>query len=79
MFDVILMDLHMPEMDGITATKLIRQEKYGKDVYIVALTADVQTTVRNQCLEAGMNDFMGKPFKQKDLLAVLTRACEACK
>jgi CheY-like chemotaxis protein len=69
----------MPEMDGITATRLIREHRYGKNLYIVALTADVQTTVRTQCLEAGMNDFMGKPFKQKDLLCVLSRACESCK
>jgi CheY-like chemotaxis protein len=76
MFDVILMDLHMPEMDGITATKHIRELQCGKSVYIVALTADVQTSVRTQCLDAGMNDFLGKPFKQKDMLSVLTRACE---
>ena len=63
-------------MDGLTATKLIREFDFGRIVYIVALTADVQTAVRTQCLDAGMNDFLGKPFKQKDMLTVLTRASE---
>lgn len=60
-YDLILMDMQMPEMDGITATKIIRQD-LNKKVPIVALTANAMHEDRQICLEAGMDGFMSKPF-----------------
>ena len=69
-FDVVLMDLQMPDMDGITATKRIRQaeRETGKAaVKIVAMTAHALTTDREQAASAGMDDFLAKPFNVKEL------------
>jgi signal transduction histidine kinase len=63
-YDLILMDMQMPEMDGITATKIIRQD-LNKKVRIVALTANAMHEDRQICLEAGMDGFMSKPFNIK--------------
>jgi two-component system, sensor histidine kinase and response regulator len=66
-YKLILMDIQMPKMDGIEATKAIRQaeqERSGKRVPIVALTA---TTDRETCLEAGMDDFLSKPITTEQL------------
>jgi CheY-like chemotaxis protein len=78
--DIILMDLHMPVMDGIAATRLIRKAT-GSTMrpYIIALTADVQCGIKLTCLEAGMNDFLSKPFKPKELREVMERARIALK
>jgi HPt (histidine-containing phosphotransfer) domain-containing protein len=76
-FDLILMDCHMPEMDGFTAAREIRRREAekgaGRRVPIIALTGDVQTGVREQCQAAGMDDFLGKPFYMNDLQNVLSR------
>ncbi len=68
-FDLILMDLQMPNLDGYKATKLIREldGDYFKSVPIIALTASALITSRNRVLEAGMNDFLTKPLKPIDL------------
>lgn len=71
-FHLILMDLHMPNMDGLTATRAIR-ETYGQHIPIIALTANVTTQDRDNCLRAGMNDFLSKPIESKRLLDVLSR------
>lgn len=63
-YDLILMDMQMPEMDGITATKIIRQD-LNKKVPIVALTANAMHEDRQICLEAGMDGFISKPFNIK--------------
>ncbi|MDX1909215.1 MAG: ATP-binding protein [Bacteroidia bacterium] len=66
--DLVLMDLHMPEMDGLTATHHIRMMKdLPHQPVIIALTASVLTQDINACLEAGMDDFMGKPFRQYEM------------
>ena len=70
-FDVVLMDLQMPVMDGYTATRAIRQELGLADLPIVAMTANVMASDRAACLEAGMNDHVGKPFELDHLVAVL--------
>jgi CheY-like chemotaxis protein len=62
-FSMVLMDLQMPVMDGITATRLIREHENLSNghIIIVALTANEVEGIHEQCLEAGMNDFMRKP------------------
>lgn len=76
-FDLILMDCHMPEMDGFTAAGEIRRREVEngtkRRVPIIALTGDVQTGVREQCQAAGMDDFLSKPFYMNDLQNMLGR------
>ena len=71
LFDVVLMDLQMPVMDGYTATRAIRQELGLADLPIVAMTANAMASDRAACLEAGMNDHVGKPFELDHLVALL--------
>jgi CheY-like chemotaxis protein len=68
-FDVVLMDMHMPEMDGIEATMAIRsQEKAtGRHVPIIALTASAMMEDRERCLAAGMDSYVSKPFTAQEL------------
>ena len=74
-FDLVLMDLHMPELDGIGATVAIRALADGAaaTVPIVALTADAFPETRQRCLLAGMNDFLTKPVSPEDLATALRR------
>lgn len=72
-FDLILMDVQMPEMDGLTATQKLR-ESYGDKYYIVALTANVSEADRKLCLEAGMDDFITKPVDIKAIPQLITSA-----
>jgi signal transduction histidine kinase/CheY-like chemotaxis protein len=73
-YDIILMDCQMPEMDGYEATRRIRAEAGpGRRVPIVAMTANVMEGDRENCLACGMDDFLPKPYKQGDLIAVLRR------
>jgi len=69
-YDIVFMDCQMPVMDGLEATRLIRQREKleGKPkVTIVAITAHVTDEDRNRCLDAGMDDYLGKPFRMQDL------------
>ena len=71
-YAAILMDLQMPEMDGLEATAAIRkQETDGMHIPIIALTANALEGERQRCLSHGMNDYIAKPFKQDTLAAVL--------
>ena len=76
-YDLILMDMHMPEMDGLEATSEIRKmEAAGgiyPGVYIVALTADAMAGDREKCIASGMNDYITKPLRAQDLHAALQR------
>ena len=72
-FDVVLMDLQMPVMDGYTATSRIRQALGRMDLPIVAMTANAMASDREACLAAGMNDHVGKPFDLDQLVKVLRR------
>jgi CheY-like chemotaxis protein len=76
-FDVVLMDIHMPEMDGLTSTRHIRELPSPRSqVPIVALTADVMNGAEQRALDAGMNDFLSKPLRKAQLQAALGRACK---
>ena len=74
-FDVILMDCQMPQMDGFQATRAIRQEEKtsGKHQTIIALTANAVAGDRERCLDAGMDDYLSKPFTQEQLFSMLSR------
>jgi len=73
-YDLILMDVSMPEMDGMQATGQIRRlDKHNSNVPIVALTAHVMEGDRELCLSAGMNDYLNKPIEYKELLRTLSR------
>jgi len=65
-YDIVLMDIHMPRLDGLEATKLIRSEGEYQPV-IIALTADATEETRQMCLSAGMNDYMSKPIQAEKL------------
>jgi CheY-like chemotaxis protein/HPt (histidine-containing phosphotransfer) domain-containing protein len=73
-YDAILMDCHMPRMDGFAATRAIRAaEASGARTPIIALTANAMEGDREACLEAGMDDYLPKPFDREQLRAVLAR------
>ncbi|MEI6444334.1 MAG: ATP-binding protein [Nostocales cyanobacterium ELA583] len=72
-YDVILMDMQMPEMDGITATRIIRQS-LNPQPWIIAITANILEEDRHACFNAGMNDFMTKPIRVEELAAVIEKA-----
>lgn len=66
-YDLVLMDIQMPEMDGLSATKLIRQESQYKTLPIIAMTANAQIGEKEKCIEIGMNDYLTKPVEQQEL------------
>ena len=74
-FDLILMDVQMPKMDGIEATRLIREKEaeHGGHIPIVAMTAHAMKGDREECLAAGMDDYMSKPFKPKELYSMIEK------
>jgi PAS domain S-box-containing protein len=72
-FDVVLMDVQMPELDGFETTRLIRQREYLTNHWtpIVAMTAHAMKGDRERCLDAGMDDYLSKPIQRAELLRVL--------
>ena len=72
-YDIILMDLQMPEMDGIEATRAIRQSRLLDQPVIIALTANAMEGDEEECLRSGMNDYIGKPVKLEELLGKLRK------
>jgi len=78
-FDLVLMDCQMPEMDGFEAATEIRRreaEEQGVHIPIIAVTANAMEGDREQCIAAGMDDYLSKPFSQLQLAEVLQRWCE---
>jgi CheY-like chemotaxis protein len=68
---VVLMDIMMPEMDGMATMKEIRKLPAGKDLPMIAVTAKAMKGDREKCIEAGAWDYLSKPVNTQDLLAVL--------
>lgn len=67
-YDLILMDVQMPEMDGLEATRIIRKQGLNTETPIVAMTASAYDTVRQECFRSGMNDVMAKPIRKVHFL-----------
>jgi CheY-like chemotaxis protein len=74
-YDIVLMDVQMPEMDGLEATRRIRS--LDRKTWIVAMTAYAQEGDREECLKTGMNDYLSKPIRMHELEAVLGRGSQA--
>lgn len=72
-YDVVLMDMQMPVMDGLEATKTIRQKFCSNDLPILAMTANASDADRDKCLEAGMNAHITKPIDPNLLFAGLAK------
>ena len=77
-FDAILMDIMMPNMDGITATKRIRamNRQDAKDIPIIAMTANAFEEDARRCMEAGMNAHLSKPFQMKKVIETIAEFCK---
>jgi CheY-like chemotaxis protein len=71
-FDLIFMDIQMPEMDGKAATRAIREKGFDR-VPIIAMTAHAMRGDREKCLEAGMNDYLTKPIKRETVFALIEK------
>ena len=69
--DLILMDIHLPKMDGLSATRIIKSDENLKQIPIVALTALAMADDREKALEAGCDDYITKPFRLKNLLKAI--------
>jgi signal transduction histidine kinase/DNA-binding response OmpR family regulator len=77
-FDLVLMDVQMPVMDGLRATRLIREAEVGvRRTPIVAMTANAMSDDQDACYDAGMDDFISKPFDAEAVLEIVARHCRA--
>ena len=72
-YDIVFMDLQMPELDGLEATRLIRSRRDNQQPVIIALTANTMEGDEEECLLAGMNDYIGKPVKLEELIGKLRK------
>lgn len=72
--DVVLMDLHLPEMDGITATRIIKADESLKGIPILALTAAAAKSEEEDLLNSGFDGYVGKPIEVKKLLEAISKS-----
>jgi CheY-like chemotaxis protein len=72
-YDIVLMDMQMPVMDGVTASREIRKQERFRDLPVVAMTANAMQGDRDRCLAAGMNDHVAKPIEPEDLWKALLK------
>lgn len=75
-YDIVLMDIQMPELNGLEATQLLRSKKnyaVNKDTPVIAISADAYTESRSMANKAGMTDYITKPFKQQELIDILLK------
>ncbi len=80
-FDLVLMDIQMPKIDGIMSTQIIRTSKdrdFDPEIPIIAFTAHAFESYKQICLEAGMNGYITKPFKKVDLLKMIYKFSGSC-
>ncbi len=75
-YALVFLDMQLPEMDGPTVARLWREREMGKPIPIIALTANASTKDRDDCLAAGMNDFLSKPVEMAQLLAIAARSAQ---
>lgn len=71
-FDMVIMDVQMPEMDGLEATRKIRHEMENQPI-IIAMTANAMESDRRECIDAGMNDYISKPVKLEEMVAMIEK------
>ncbi len=71
--DLILMDIQLPGMDGLTATKLLKGDRLTSDIPVIALTAFAMKGDRERIIEAGCDDYVSKPINYKEFLATVAR------
>ena len=73
-YDIVFMDVHMPEMDGLEATRRIVNSRLASErPKIIALTADAMSGDKEKCIEAGMDDYITKPVRLEEVLSTLKR------
>lgn len=76
-FEVVLMDCQMPNMDGYEATRVIRSYSWGREIPVIAMTANALQGDKEQCISAGMDDYIAKPIRAAELTSVLGRYLQA--
>ncbi len=72
-FDIILIDVNMPEMDGLEATRIIRSMPEGREIPIIGMTAETSSVEIENCTNAGMNDFLIKPFNLTSISEIISK------
>jgi CheY-like chemotaxis protein len=70
-YDMVLMDISMPDMDGYTATQLIRE--FDKNIPVIGITANAIVGFREKCIDSGMNDYISKPFRKEILFEMINK------
>ena len=74
-YDLVILDIMMPEMDGFEVLERLRADEAAKDIPVVFLTADEEPETRARAEAAGVQDIVGKPFKKEELLSVVAKYC----
>ena len=75
--DIVLMDLHLPEMDGITATRIIKADEKNRHIPVLALTASAMKGEEQKLIDKGFDGYVAKPIEVKKLLEAITESMKA--